>query len=66
MSFTSTVPSVVPSLRHSSLPVPPWKAEKNTVPLTLARLPGVEGPAPGSMSLTSTVPSSVPSLFHSS
>src|SRR5439155_1092125 len=40
--------------------------ENIRAPLTLARLPGEEEPAPGSMSLTSTVPCSVPSLFHSS
>ena len=66
MSLTRTVPAAVPSLFHSSSPVEPSSAVKNSVPFTFVRLLGSE-PAPlGMMSLTRTVPAAVPSLFHSS
>ena len=37
MSLTRTVPAAVPSLFHSSSPVVPSLAEKNSVPLTFVR-----------------------------
>ena len=38
MSLTRTVPAAVPSLFHSSWPVVPSSAAKNSVPLTFVRL----------------------------
>ena len=66
MSLTRTVPASVPSLFHSSLPLTPSSAEKNSVPPTAVRSSMSEPEPPGSMSLTRTVPAAVPSLFHSS
>jgi hypothetical protein len=51
---------------HSSRPLVPSAAEKNSVPLTLVRERGYEPPLPGRMSWTRTVPAAVPSDFHSS
>src|SRR5712672_1011767 len=67
MSFTCTVPPSVPSVFHSSTPVPPSLAEKYNALLNTVKPLGEE-PAPelGLMSFTRTVPASVPSLFHSS
>ena len=66
MSFTSTVPASVPSLFHSSAPMEPPSALKNSVDPAAVMPDGEEAPVPGLMSLTCTVPASVPSLFHSS
>ena len=64
--MTRTVPSAVPSLFQSSVPVSGRKAVKKRVPLTLVRLVGPDEAAPGLMSLTRTVPAAVPSLLQSS
>ena len=66
MSLTSTVPALVPSLFHSSVPLGWLVAEKCRVEPTTARLAGLLLLLPGLMSLTNTVPAVVPSLFHSS
>src|SRR5712671_6176169 len=65
MSFTRTVPPSVPSVFHSSAPVPPSLAEKYNALLNTVKPLGEE-PGLGLMSFTRTVPASVPSLFHSS
>ena len=64
MSFTRTVPAAVPSVLHSSDPVPS-SAAKKSVPPTLVNPVGLELPG-RLMSATRTVPLSVPSLLHSS
>ena len=65
MSFTSTVPSSVPSLRQSSLlPAEVSLAAKKSVLPTFVRSCGKL--CPGLMSLTMSVPAAVPVLFHSS
>src|SRR5262249_53722303 len=69
MSATSTVPSAVPSLLHTSGPCSPSSATKQTVlPTLISRaLTGLsEPPLPGLMSLTRAVLVAVPSLVHSS
>src|SRR5262249_19073833 len=79
MSATIVVPLAVPSLVHSSCPFLPSLAVKNSFPLTLVRLPGLELALPLTMSATRTVPVvvvwlplvlvtvvPVPSLFQSS
>src|SRR6266536_2436756 len=71
MSLTSTVPSGVPSLFHSSwprsAPVTGSRASalKKSVPPTRVRRSRVKPLGPGGKSLSMTVPASVPSLFHS-
>ena len=47
MSLTRTVPAAVPSLFHSSSPVVPSLAAKNSVPLTFVRWMGDELVAAG-------------------
>ena len=66
MSAARTVPSVVPSDIHNSLPDVPSLALKYTWRPTATMSTGLLGPAPGLMSLTGTVPARVPSDFHSS
>src|SRR5690606_15630134 len=66
MSRTSAVPKGEPSLAHSSLPLTPSLAKKNSRGPATVRPIGFDDPSPGRMSLTSIVPSGVPSLFHSS
>ena len=62
MSFTSTVPALVPSLRHSSTPLVDSAAEKNTKgPATVNEI-GKDPAGPASMSFTRDVPALVPSL----
>ena len=67
MSLTRPVPPDVPSLFHSSAPLTPSLALKNSVAATLVRetTPPLN-PTPTRMSFTMVVPASVPSLFHSS
>src|SRR6266480_3993619 len=65
MSFTSTVPVLVPSLFQSSAPVAPSLARKYSAPLKTVNPRGAE-PAPGLMFFTHTVPGSVPLVFQSS
>ncbi len=64
--FPSIVPSGVPSVFHSSRPMPGTVAAKNRVPLTLVKLETPEFWDPGERSWTRAVPSCVPSVFHSS
>src|SRR5690242_20358761 len=68
MSFTITVPAVVPPDFHSSKPwaAAPSLAKKNNVPFTLTMSTGVEEPGPEMMSATSDVPAVVPSDRQSS
>src|SRR6266487_2262416 len=68
MSITSRVPPGVPSVFHSSRPLPPSSAEKYKALLNTVKPLGEEL-APELvelMSFTCTVPPGVPSLFHSS
>ena len=60
-SFTSSVPTSVPSVFHSSSP-----ARKNKVFPMFSIAKADDDSSPGSMSFTSDVPAAVPSLFHSS
>src|SRR5262245_34088456 len=62
MSLTRVVPAVVPLLFHSSFPLVPSSATKNSVPFTSVRYPG-KTPS-GTKFLTRVVPAAVPSLFH--
>jgi hypothetical protein len=66
MSFTRTVPALVPSVRHSSLPASDVLALKKTMLPSATNLLGAELPKPGQMSLTSDVPAAVPLAFQSS
>ncbi len=66
ISFTKTVPAVLPSDFHNSILLDASEAEKYNVPFRLYRFLGAELEAPGKMSFTSTVPLAVPSLFQSS
>src|SRR2546429_763537 len=69
MSFTCTVPPTVPSVLHSSRPLPPSSAEKYKALLSTVKPLGEElalGFGLMLMSFTCTVPRSVPSLFHNS
>src|SRR5690606_6711207 len=69
-SCARTVPTVVPSVRHSSLPLPgevvPSEARKYSLPLYSTMYCGLELEVPLQMSATITVPAAVPSVFHSS
>src|SRR5262245_46974218 len=55
----------VPSDRHTSTPVIPSSAERNTYPFTALSPAGPDEKLPGLMSC-STVPADVPSLVHTS
>ena len=66
MSFTRTVPAVVPSDFQSSVPPAKSVATKYNVPFAFVRLLGIEPTPPALMSLTITVPVAVPSDFHNS
>jgi hypothetical protein len=69
MSFTNTVPAVVPSVFHSSAPSAVVVAVKYSVSPTTRNSFGADDPKlplPVLMSFTSTVPAAVPSVRHSS
>ncbi len=66
ISRTRVVPLLVPSLRHSSIPLVLSNAEKKSRPLTFVRLLGELPVLPARISRTSIVPLLVPSLRHSS
>ncbi len=66
MSFTSTVPAVVPLLRHSSCPrFGDWAEKKSSSP-NAAVDTMLEPGRPRWMSRSMAVPAAVPSLTHSS
>jgi hypothetical protein len=62
------VPSVVPSVFHSSKVelFASVRALKKTIPFTLVKFLITDELTPGAISLTKTVPTTVPSLFQSS
>ena len=60
------MPSVLPSLTHSSAPLSPSSATKKSVPFRSVNSVGKESASPGSMSVTIRVPAAVPSVLHSS
>src|SRR5205814_1887732 len=66
MSFTITVPPLLPSLFHNSLPLVASYAVKYKVLFKTLREEGPDPFMPLRISFTSTVPVSVPSLFHNS
>src|SRR5262249_32935848 len=66
MSFTRTVPALVPSVRHNSSPKADVLAVKKTTLFKATNLLGAELPKPDQISLTSDVPAAVPSVFQSS
>src|SRR6185369_694345 len=66
MSLTTTVPAAVPSVFHSSRPVPAVVAEKKATPPARVSWYGVLDEDPGTMSSTWVVPPRVPSVRHSS
>src|SRR5688500_1928970 len=65
ISLTNRVPSSVPSLFHSSIPVEFSLPTKQRVPLTFVRLYGrdVKNDV-GANAFTISVPDGVPSVFH--
>src|SRR5688500_3494256 len=65
MSLSRVVSPEVPSLFHSSAPLPSL-AENTRLPLRLTSDVGADPAGPGLMSFTRTVPCGVPSVFHSS
>lgn len=64
MSFTRTVPAVVPSVRHNSEPPPPAVEAKYIIVQVESISPGETVTFPGALS--GVVPAAVPSDFHNS